>query len=119
MLKKREMDKECKKVAIQYANLLPKMNEYTCDCDLVTFEGEDSFLYRNEIELLYQNDNNNNFIKEVSKILPDSLVEILVLKYACNLRNKDIASILDITKMAVLVRDRRVKTESYRIFRGK
>lgn len=86
-----------------------KLKENTYNNNLLILENEDTFFYRDEIELIYQNDSNNNFIKEMSNILSDSLVEILVLKYACNLRNKDIANVLNITQEAVSVRDRRLR----------
>lgn len=72
---------------------------------------EETFFYRDEIELIYQNESNKCFIKEMLNILSDSLIEILILKYGCNLRNKDIASLLDITQDAVSVRDCRLKTK--------
>lgn len=78
---------------------------------LINFETDlsDTYYYRDEIDMLYRSESNKKFIRELSCVLSDGLIDILILKYDCNLKNKHISTILNISPQAVAMRDCRLR----------
>ena len=61
-----------------------------------TFD-ENSFCYRDFIQEYCDKEEFLDFQKSIFAILPDSLVDVFVLKYSLNYKNKEIAEILNIS----------------------
>lgn len=72
-----------------YNKLKKEQYSYTFD--------ENSFCYRDFIQEYCDKEEFLDFQKSIFAILPDSLVDVFVLKYSLNYKNKEIAEILNIS----------------------